>query len=67
MKPVKLVGLVYVDGRITPATKENRKGAAVVLSVDPSQITDNFAFARLGEALKFFTTQSQWPPALALE
>lgn len=57
------VGLVYVDGRIEPATKDNRKGAAVVLRIDAGQITDNTAFAQLGEALKHYTTQNQWPPA----
>lgn len=60
MKPVELV---YVDGRIEPATKDTRKGAAVVLRIDAGQITDNTAFAQLGEALKHYTTQNQWPPA----
>lgn len=60
MKPVELV---YVDGCIAAATKDNRKGAAVVLRIDPGQITDNTAFAKLGEALKHYTTQDQWPPA----
>ena len=60
MKPVELV---YVGGCIAAATKDSRKGAAVVLRIDPSQITDNTAFAQLGEALKHYTTQDQWPPA----
>ncbi len=64
MKPIELV---YVDGQIVLATKENRKSAAVVLRVDLNQITDNFAFAKLGEALKHFTTQNQWPPATGAE
>lgn len=64
---MQTVELVFVDGRIEPATKETRKGAAVVLRVDPNKITDNFAFAKLGEALKHFTTQNQWPPATGAE
>ena len=60
---MKHVELVYVDGRIAPATKANRKGAAVVLWVAAGRVTANTAFAQLGEALKHYTTQNQWPPA----
>lgn len=59
MKPVELV---YVDGKLVAATKDNRKNAAALLRVDPNQITDNYGFASLAEALKHFTTQTQWPP-----
>jgi hypothetical protein len=64
MKPVDLV---FVDGAIAPATKDNRKDADVTLRVDPRRMTDNAAFAKLAEALKHFTTQTQWPPATGAE
>jgi hypothetical protein len=59
MNPVELV---YVGGKLYVATKENRKGAAVVLRIDPKQITDNYGFAALATAVKYYTTQNQWPP-----
>lgn len=64
MKPVELV---YVEGRIEPANKDNRKTADAVLRLDPAKVTDNATFAKLAEALKHFTTQNQWPPAPDLE
>lgn len=59
---IKRVVLVYVNGAVHFATDENRSAASATLSIDATQFVENADFAILAEAVKYFTTQNQWPP-----